>query len=124
MSVMARIVKMIPADSTLKTPTGRAKFHVIRCGPSGVDLEIGKNGFELQIPGRCFEGIPDFLATKDWIPIGSIHGTTIEGTLDNYVQRFTHRGTSAASYVASMLEKINTVEIDRTRLPMRIRLRE
>ena len=52
--------------------------------------------------------------------IGATHGRPPSGSFDEYLQQFTH-GTSAASYVVPILEKIGLVQVDRKR-PQKIRL--
>ena len=121
MSIIVKITRGIPVGSLIKTPSGRSQFEVYHIDPDRVMIRVGKRGYILTIPASCFEGVPDFLRGKGWIRIGAIHNAALEGTFDEYVQRSTH-GTSAASYVAPILERIGIIEIDRKR-PARIRLK-
>lgn len=117
---MTRIADTIPIGSVLRTPSGNAEFTMSNIRSNEVVIEIGKKKAELRIPATCFEVVPDFLRDKGWIRISSTHGTANVGTFDEYVQGFTH-GTSAASYVAPILEEAGIVEIDRSR-PAKLRL--
>jgi len=107
---------------SLDTPSGRSSFLAKKVSSDGVTLKVGmRRKSTIFIPTICWEGIIDFLKKKDWVEVGAIHEKyTKIGSLDEYVQKYTH-GTSAASYVASMLEKISLVQLDRKR-PNKIKL--
>jgi hypothetical protein len=122
MSVANMIANVIPAPSSLKTPSKDALFLVRHFGAVNVTLEVGENGREFKIPNRCFEGAINYLQDKGWIKIGALQDSSDEKTFDSYVKNFTS-GTSAASYVAPMLEKAGFVEIEKGP-PARIRLIE
>jgi len=119
MQVMDRILSKIPPGTVLKTPSGRASFEVEHVDSGGVMLRVG-DGWPIYAPKDCWEGIPDFLRGRGWVLIGATHGEPPHGSLDDYLQQFTH-GTSAASYVAPILERILLVKVDR-RKPSKIRL--
>jgi len=121
MHVMDRILSKIPPGSLLRTPSGRASFMVEHVDARGVTLRVGA-GWTIYVPKDCWEGIPDFLRGRGWVLIGATHGDPPRDSLDDYLQQFTH-GTSAASYVASILERILLVQIDRHK-PSKIRLLE
>lgn len=82
-------------------------------------LRVG-DGWPIHIPKDCWEGIPDFLRGRGWVLIGVTHGEPPHGTLDDYLQQFTH-GTSEASYVPPILERILLVQLDRSK-PNKIHL--
>ena len=118
MEVMDRILKVssLSPVSVLNTPSGRSIFEIQERTQSGVRVIVGKQKkWRIHIPAECWEGIPNFLRGRSWVLIGAVHeGNPKPGSLDSYVQRFTH-GTSAASYVAPILEKAGIVKIDRGR---------
>lgn len=122
MDVMRRLIdyNSISAGTVLKTPSGRAEFRIKKIGNEGVKIEAGKGRHPIFIPKECLNGIPRFLRGKGWVRIGVVHENVRNDTLDSYVKRFTH-GTSAASYVVLILEKVKIIEIDRTR-PNKVRL--
>jgi len=119
--VIEIILKVIRPRSFLKAPSGKAVFKVELVDSSEVILSVGKRMWQIRIPAECWDGIPNFLANKGWVLIGAKHDQpSREGSVDEYVKRFTH-GVSAASYVVPILERIYLVEVDR-REPNRIRL--
>ena len=121
MSIIIKITQKIPVNSVIETPSGRSQFKIYHIDADRVMIQIGKKGNVLTIPASCFEEALGFLRGKGWIRIGAVHDVAHKGAFDEYVQRFTH-GTSAASYVAPILEKIGVVDIDRKR-PAKIRLK-
>lgn len=118
--VIIKITSMIPIGSVLKTPSGRASFTLYHIDRSRVMIRTGKKGSIISIPAQCFEDIPNYLKNKGWVGIGATHGYSDEETLDKFVKSYT-KGTSAASYVAPILEICNIIEIDRGR-PAEIKL--
>jgi len=118
---MEIILKVIRPGSSLKTPSGKAVFKVEAVDSSQVILSVGKRRWQIRVPADCWNGIPGFLANKGWVLIGARHDQpSPEGSVDEYVKRFTH-GVSAASYVVPILERIYLVQVDR-REPNKIRL--
>ena len=121
MQVMSRILSKISPGTVLRTPTGRASFKVEQVDSKGVMLRVGA-GWPLRISKDCWEGVPDFLSGEGWVLIGATHGEPPRGSLDDYLQRFTH-GVSAASYVVPILERVLLVQVKRSK-PSKIRLVE
>ena len=121
MQVMDKILSNIPLGTVLKTPSGRATFEVEHADSGGLMLRVGA-GWPIYVPKGCWEGIPDFLRGRGWVLIGATHGEPPHGSLDEYLQEFTH-GTSAASYVVPILERILLVQVKRSK-PSKIRLIE
>ncbi|MEM2915631.1 MAG: hypothetical protein QXH91_09595 [Candidatus Bathyarchaeia archaeon] len=121
MRVIERVVKAIRPGASFITPSGRSKFVVERVDYDGIKLRVGQ-GWPISIKTECLQGIPSFLKGKGWVRIGATHGQPPEGSLDEYLQKFTY-GVSAASDVVPILEKIGIVEVNRKR-PYRIRLIE
>jgi len=120
MRVMGKILRRIAPGTELKTPSRRVPFIVEKVDLGGVTLRVGRTGTKISIPAECWEGIPDFLRGKGWVLIGAVHGKPHKGSLEDYLQRFTH-GTSVASYVVPILEKASIVQVDRRR-PGKVRL--
>lgn len=118
---MDRILRTISSGIVLTTPSGRATFKVEKVSPEGVLMRVGA-GWPIRVPADCWEGIPEFLRGRGWILIGATHGEPPSGSLDDYLQRFTH-GVSAASYVVPILEKILSVQVRRKK-PGKVRLTE
>ncbi|TET26551.1 MAG: hypothetical protein E3J73_04300 [Candidatus Bathyarchaeum sp.] len=118
---MDKILNNITSGTTLKTPSGRASFEVERIDSEGITLRVG-TGWSIYVSKDCWEGIPDFLRGRGWVLIGATHGTPPGGSLDEYLQKYTH-GTSAASYVVPILEKILLVQLDQSK-PSKVRLIE
>lgn len=121
MSAIIEITRKIRIGEVLQTPSGRARFEVYHIDPDRVMIRVGRKETLLTIPSSCFDAARDYLKGKGWVRIGAVHGVADDRTLERCLQRFTH-GTSAASYVAPILEKSGIFEIDRRR-PARIRLR-
>ena len=111
---MMQITSMIPIGSVLKTPSGRASFTIYHIDSSQIMVKVGKKDSIIRIPAQCFEDIPNYLQNKGWVRIGAIHGDSEEESLDKFIKSYT-KGTSAASYVAPILEKCNIIKIDRGR---------
>jgi len=111
MQVMDRIMRTLSSGSVLTTPSGRSTFKIEEVNARGVMIRAGV-GWPIYIPAECWEGIPNFLRGRGWVIIGATHGKPPQGSLDEYLQQFTH-GTSAASYVAPILEKIGLVQLNR-----------
>ena len=118
---MIEIASKIPRGSILKTPSGRAEFEIYHIDGERIMIRVPVTNTIIKIPAACFEESSIFLRGKGWIRIGAVHGAACRGSFDEFVQRFTSE-TSAASYVAPILEKAGIVKIDRKR-PARIKLR-
>ena len=121
MRIVKRIVDQILPGTVLKTPSRHSSFRVESVDSGGVMLRVGA-GWPICVPKDCWEGIPDFLRGRGWVLIGATHGDPPHGSLDDYLQKFTH-GTSAASYVVPILERILLVQVDKGK-PGKIRLVE
>lgn len=121
MRVIKRIMDQILPGTVLKTPSERSSFRVESIDSGGVMMRVGA-GWPIYVPKDCWEGIPDFLRGRGWVLVGATHGTPPRGSLDDYLQRFTH-GTSSASYVVPILERILLVQVKRSK-PSQIRLIE
>jgi len=119
-NVVVEITRKIPLGTLLTTPSGRSTFEFNHIDSSRVLLHVGKTKTTLLVPTSCFEEIPKFLKGKGWVTIGAIHDNSTGDTLDNFIKKYTH-GTSAASYVASILEKAKIIEILKER-PAKVRL--
>ncbi len=119
MTVMSVLLSKIKANDLLETPIRKRRFIIESISPSEIVLLLGKKGWKTPIPAECWNGIPDFLRGKEWIEIGSIHGTSKPGTLEDYVDGFVPR--SAGTYVSAILEYAGLVKIDRV-VPSKIRL--
>lgn len=119
MGVIERIVNAINPGASFITPSGRSKFVVERVDYDGIKLRVGQ-GWHISIKAERLRGIPSFLKGKGWVRIGATHGQPPEGSLDEYLQKFTY-GVSAASYLVPILEKIGIVEVNQKR-PYGIRL--
>ena len=116
------LVQKLSGDTELKTPGG-ADFEVERVEQARLILRVGKIRFPLYLRLSCLDELAkecNRLPPNQWMRIGAIHGTPDSSTLDSIVQKYTG-GTSAASYLASILEYIEVAEINRKR-PQRIRL--
>jgi len=118
--VMIEITKSIPPGTELKTPSGRSRFVFYHIDPDRILLQVGAKQTILTIPASCVENLSDFLRGKGWIKIGALHSESDEETLDTFIKHYTH-GTSAASYVAPILEKSKIIEISRGR-PAKVKL--
>lgn len=121
MQVVDKIRSNVPPQTVLRTPSGRVSFEVERVGSEGVKLRVG-TGWAIFVPKACWEGIPEFLRGRGWVLIGATHGNPPRGSLDDYLQKYTH-GTSVASYVVPILERILLVQVDAGK-PGKIRLIE
>ena len=108
----------ITSGQVLYTPIQKKPFKIHSISPSGITLILGKK-WKTPIPAACWNGIPNYLKGKDWVEIGAIHGISKPGTLENYIDGFIPR--SAGNYVASILEHVGLVKIDRN-LPSKVRL--
>lgn len=117
---MEKIISKLYVGQKIETPTRRSTFTIDKVNRECIKIKVGIGGWPITIPDSCFEGVPNFLRGKGWIKIGARHGVPDKGTFDEYVQGFTNK-TSAASYVAPILEIAEIVEIDR-RVPNRIKL--
>ena len=115
------ICNRIRIGTVLKTPSGRSSFKWVHSEPLSVILEVGSRKTLISIPASCFEELPNFLKGKGWVRIGATHGTPPQGSVDEFLQRYTS-GTSVASYVIPIFEKAGYVEVLRER-PMRVRWR-
>lgn len=120
MSIVIKITQKIPLHSIIKTPSGKAQFDFYHIDGEKVVIKT-EGGSYIKIPATCFDDAPSFLRGRGWIRIGALHDTSYEETFDSFVKRFTS-GTSVASYVAPILEKVGIVEIDRSR-PAKLRLK-
>ena len=122
MNIIERIAKLIrPEEELLKTPSGRSTFMIEAINSDGIKIRVGK-GWPILVKAECLRGIPSFLEGKGWVIIGSTHGKPPAGSLDEYLQKYTH-GVSVASYVVPILERIGIIEVNRKR-PYRLRLIE
>ena len=64
----------------------------------------------------CRDGIPSFLRGKGWVRIGPRFGVAPEKSLQEYLDKFWSQGkthSSEANHVASVLEHLGIVKIDR-----------
>jgi len=120
MSIIIEVTKKLHLYEEFYTPSGRSKFKIYHINADRVLIQT-QRGSIITIPASCFDGTLNFLKGKGWVKIGAKHDIADEGTLDEFLKRFTH-GTSVASYVAPILERIGIVEIDRRR-PAKIKLR-
>jgi hypothetical protein len=94
---------------------------VARVDDRGIVLLLGEQEAWTPLSWECLEGIPLFLAGRDWVEIGTRFETRPDlSTLDGYLKRCLKRAT--AGWVAAVLERAGVVEIDRGR-PARVRLR-
>ena len=125
MSVFQRIVTEIHEGMPLYTPVTRAQFEIL-----SIDRNKGMLVFHvgtktrIKVPRACWNGIPNFLRGKDWVRIGARHDVAPSGTLEEYLDKFWSEGkthASAANYVASVLDYLGIVVLDRNR-PSKIRL--
>jgi hypothetical protein len=107
--------------AVLLTPTGRGRFTVAEIGNKGPVLLLGEKEARTLIPWTALEGVPGFLGTEAWSPIGGIYDQAADQTsLDGHMKRFVNRAT--AGWVASLLEDAGVIEIDR-RPPARVRMK-
>jgi len=113
------ISSRIPPGTILKTPSGRSEFKWVHSDILRVILEVGKKKIWLTIPSSCFEKLPGFLRGKGWVRIGATHGVPSPNTVDAFLQQYTN-GTSVASYVIPIFEKVNMIKVLRKQ-PMRVR---
>ena len=118
MKVMEVLRGKLVSGTKLKTPVMGKEFLVSDVSASSVRLTLGE-GRETPVPAECWNGIPAFLIERGWVEIGAVHGPSKAGTLESYIDRFIPR--SAGNYVASVLEYLGIVEIDRQR-PSKVRL--
>ena len=119
MDAYYEICDRIAPGTIIKTPSGRSEFKWVHSDILSVIIEVGKKENWLTIPSSCFEKLPGFLRGKCWVRIGATHGIPPENSVDAFLQQFTS-GTSVASYVVPIFEKVGMIEILRRR-PMRVR---
>jgi hypothetical protein len=119
-NVVEEITRKISPGTLLTTPSGRSKFVFDHIDSDRIFLNIGETRTSLVIPISCFQDIMETLKDKRCIKIGAIYKNTNEDTLDTLIKKYTH-GTSASSYVASILEKAEIIEILKER-PAKVRL--
>jgi len=118
MKVMDVLRAKLVSGTKLKTPVMGKEFRVGNVSATSVKLILGE-GWETPIPAGCWNGIPAFLKGREWVEIGAVHGPSKPSTLESYIDRSVSR--SAGNYVASVLEYVGIVEIDRRR-PSKVRL--
>lgn len=118
--VIIQLTQKIHLYIKIKTPSGRSTFTVYHIDGLRVMVQTGKNDSIITIPAQCFEDIPKYLNNKGWMKIGATHQKDKEETLDSFIKKYTS-GTSAASYVAPILELCGIIKIDRNR-PAKVKL--
>ena len=121
MSIMIRITQKIPRNTILTTPSGRAFFAFYHIDGEKVIIKTN-GGTYIKLPSSCFEETPNFLRGRGWVKIGASHTApnSSNRTFDDFLKNRC-QGVSTASYVATILEKADIVEIERGR-PAKIRL--
>jgi hypothetical protein len=135
MSVFERITKEIRLGMEMYTPVKKKPFWInlvdvekkmvyFSAGKELIRIPVGAKT-PIHIPKCCFDGIPSFLRGKDRVMIGPKYGSAPRGSLQEYLDSFRSQGksnTSDANYVASVLEHLGIVEIDRRNSPSRVKL--
>lgn len=108
------IRKAIREGDELVTPTHSQPFRVGRMSSDGIILELGQKRTPTFFEWRCLEGVPAFVSQNGRVRInGSGKSQTIvPGTLDGFLKRCVNRLT--AGWIASLLEKADVLEIERT----------
>jgi hypothetical protein len=124
MSLFDRVRKEIPAGTVFLTPVKRCRNRIDYENDNVVFFkDTNKKPFS-KTPRVCWDGIPEFLKNKGWVKIGANYGTAQQGSLQEYIDRFHSQGkthSSEANDIASILERLGIIEIDRNR-PAKIRL--
>ena len=121
MHVMRILMGKLKDGDTLGTPVQGKEFTVKHISEIDLQLVIGKSR-RTTIPAKCLNEIPNFLKGKDWVEIGAIHDYACKpGSLEDYINNSKPEKTSVGNYVASILEHVGIVEINR-KPPSKVRL--
>src|SRR3990170_1004458 len=118
MSLFDTVREEIPPDTVLCTPVERCQFRINYEGDKIVFFKDAKRKPFSKTPKICWDGIPEFLRGKGWVRIGPKFGVAPKNSLQEYIDEFWSQGktrSSEANHVASVLEHIGFVEIDRNR---------
>lgn len=124
MSVFEKVTREIHAGMTLRTPVRNAPFTIDSIDAKHVVFFVGAKT-RIKIPRACWDEIPDFLRGKGWVKIGAKHDVAPSGTFEEYLDQYWSEGkshASGASYVVSVLEHLEIVEVDH-RIPSKIKLK-
>jgi hypothetical protein len=108
MSVFERIKSEIPSGMVFHTPVKHHKFTVA-VKENEVVFWAGTKRRPIRVPRVCWDGIPAFLNSRDWVKIGTNWGKAPIDTLQEYDDRFWSQGkthSSEANYVAVVLEHL------------------
>ena len=112
MSTFQEIRNKILVGTLFSTPSGRSTFFWSKSDELKVQIKIGSKKTLLTIPSDCFDKLPEFIMNKEWVLIGATHGTPPKGSVDEFLQQFSH-GTSVASYVVPIFEKMGIIEVSK-----------
>ena len=125
MSLFDRLRREIPPGTVLRTPVRGYPFRIKYEKDKVVFFKNANEEPFSKIPRICWDGIPEFLRrNRDWVRIGPNFGPARKATLQEYLDGFWRQGkthSSEANHVASVLEHLGVVEIDRSR-PSKVRL--
>lgn len=101
----------------------RLRVSRFESGPSidqALVLLLGAKEASTPLRWSCLEGVPEYLAGRGWVTIGSRYETEADaGTFDAYLKTCIKRVT--ANWVAVVLAQAGVVDLDNGR-PGRVRL--
>lgn len=108
---------------TLYTYPQHKRFELSEIDGQGIVLILGDN--DKHVPLRwypCLEGVPAFLRTRGWIPVGGTKTKDgLPGTLDEYLKS-NCTTTLVSGWLTVVLAESGVVEVRKER-PLRVRLR-
>ena len=115
MSLFDKILKEVPVGLELYTPVRRKPFRVEHKEYERLVFVV-KNT-KIEVSKDCWNGIPEFLKGRGWVPIGAKHEVLenlSHGTLERYLRENSVKDKSKASqgcYVVPLLEHLKIVEV-------------
>jgi hypothetical protein len=124
MSLFDRVRIEILPNTVLRTPVRRYPFKINDENNMVLFSKVSNKKPFSKIPKICWDGIPSFLRGKGWVKIGQNFGVAPQNSLQEYLDTFLGQGkthSSEANHVASVLEHLGVVKIDRSP-PSRLRL--
>ncbi|MCW4035400.1 MAG: hypothetical protein NWF03_08565 [Candidatus Bathyarchaeota archaeon] len=115
MNLFDRILDEVPVGLELYTPVRRKPFRVERKEPERLVFLVKRT--KIVVSKDCWNGIPDFLRSRGWVPIGAKHEVLenlSHGTLERYLREISVKDTrreSQGCYVVPLLEHLKIVEV-------------
>lgn len=125
MSLFDRVRREIPCGTVFYTPVKRCQHRIDYENDEVLFFKEDKKKPFSKTPKICWDGIPEFLKNEGWVKIGARFGIAPKGSFQEYIDQFHPQGktsSSEANDIASILERLGVVEIDR-KIPSRIRLK-